>query len=247
MTTAYIALAHYALGNFKESAGLLGDCIERVRDGYEDHNFGLPAPGYLFFQSWRLWALARLGAFDEGKRYADDLFDYIKSLEHPLIAAVAHYSAGFLHLHCGDLDRALALLGKGLRICNEWDLVAWFTNLSSALGRAEVMAGNPEIGRAHIQAATQRSQKLGIMVSHALEMAWLGEAEVACHEPDRARATLRQALELSEKYREWGNKAEVLVRLGEFHASQEPENGGDARARSSKKGYRWPKRAKWRH
>ena len=218
LTNAYIASAHYALGAYRQSVTLLETAITELAQGYQDHDFGLPGSGYLFFGAWRLWALARLGEFEDGSRFAEELVRYSRSLDHPLTSAVAIYSAGFLHLHRDALDVAIPLLSEGLQICEDWDLVAWFTNLSSALGYAHVLGGNAKRGRQHLEAAVERSRDLGIMVSHSLEMAWLAEARLACGEQDLARDTLQRALELSEDYKEWGNKAEVLRIFGEISA-----------------------------
>lgn len=219
LTSAYIGSAHYALGDFKQSATLLGSAIAALSQGYEQHTFGLPGPGYLFFESWRLWALARLGDFEVGSRAADEVVRFSRSLDHPLTSAVAIYSAGFLHMHRGDLEVAVPLLEEGLRICEDWDLVAWFTNLSSALGHALVLGNDPTEGRKCLEAAVTRSHELGILVSHSLEMAWLAEAALASGDQGAAESSVERALELAEQCKEWGNKAEALWTRGEILTS----------------------------
>ncbi len=219
LTNAYIGSAHYALGDFKQSARLLGSAIGALSQRYEHHTFGLPGPGYLFFESWRLWALARLGDFEVGSRAAREVVQFSRSLDHPLTSAVAIYSAGFLHMHKGDLKVAVPLLEEGLQICEDWDLVAWFANLSSALGHALVLSNDPTEGRKCLEAAVARSRELGILVSHSLELAWLAEAALANGDEEAASSAVKRALELAEQSKERGNKADALWTQGEILSS----------------------------
>ncbi|MEM7498900.1 MAG: AAA family ATPase [Pseudomonadota bacterium] len=210
LTEGYIGAAHYASGGFGEAAASLDQAAGALGEFEASETLGLPAPAYLFFEAWRLWALSRMGDGEAGSAAAGRIAAYGRSHGKPLAEAVSLYSVGFFKLHVGPCDEAIALLSEGLEICEKRELVAWFTNLASALGCAMVRAGDHAGGRRHLEAAVARSRELGIMVSHSLEVAWLAEALLAAGAEKEALAAAGEALALAETYRERGNKAEAL-------------------------------------
>ncbi|MEM8820392.1 MAG: AAA family ATPase [Pseudomonadota bacterium] len=210
LSEGYIGAAHYASGSFEAAATSLERAREALVEFDAGETLGLPASAYLFFEAWRLWALARMGNENEGMETAERLEAYGRSSGKPLAETVALYSAGFFKLHVGHLDDAVDLLSEGLKICEKRELVAWSTNLASALGSAVLNTGDRAGGLRHLSAAVTRSRELGIMVSHALEVAWLAEALLAEGAEEDALNAAGEAVDLAEVYCERGNKAEAL-------------------------------------
>jgi class 3 adenylate cyclase/tetratricopeptide (TPR) repeat protein len=127
----------------------------------------------------------------------------------------AHYSRGFALVHQGRFEAAIPLLEQGLRLCRKWGFAAWFTNLASTLGHALARVGRTEEGMDLLWQAIKQTRAIGIMVSHANEVAWLAEAHLVRGELAEAARHAQAALELARRYQERGNEANALRLLGE--------------------------------
>jgi len=222
LSDAYVGSTLYTLGDYRGSVKMLRRALSRLGPELAEDRFGLPARGSMFFRTWLIWSLARLGEFKSGFHEALLLIEESRSSSQPLSLAVAHLSAGFVSTHQENSDFAIPLLERSLKLCEDWQLTAWFTNVASALGISYARAGRHEEGLDLLHRAVERSRTLGIMVSHSMEMAWLGEAYLLSGRVEEAEAAVLAALELAREFREWGNKAEILKLMGDLDVAQAP-------------------------
>ncbi|MCK6449603.1 MAG: AAA family ATPase [Alphaproteobacteria bacterium] len=212
LTRASIGQAHCALGNYADSVAALRALVHDIAGGDPQRRFGLPLPGHVMFRCWLIWSLARLGG--EADAEADEvmaaLLKVARETDQPLSQTVALYSCGLALVHRGDLAGAIGYLEQALALCRRWDLFAWFTNIASCLGHAYAQGGRTAEGLDLLSQAVERSRKLGLMVSHAIEVAWHAEACIAAGLPEDAAAQAKAAVALARRHKERGNEAYAL-------------------------------------
>ncbi len=216
LTSAYIGQAHYALGNYRQSAEIMAEQVSAIREDIGRQHFGLPGPGAIFFRAWLIWALARLGDFAEAEAQTREMLRIAEATDQPLSLTVAHYSHGFLCVHRGDFEQAVSILERCLEFCRTWGFPAWFTNIASSLGYACARSGRLEEGMDLLQQAIDQTRSIGIMVSHANEVFWRAEAGLLAGRAEEAAALAREAVELARRFKERGNEADALCLSGEI-------------------------------
>jgi class 3 adenylate cyclase/tetratricopeptide (TPR) repeat protein len=210
VTGAYLGCSYHALGDYRSAVNTLRQSVTSLQDGPVDQRFGLPGPASVFFRIWLVWALAKLGAFEEGASHADEAVRIAELTDQPLVVTVARYSQGFLWLHQGDLPRAIPVLERSLELCRTWHLEAWSPNILSSLGYALVLSGRTDEGVALLEEAVEQTESLGVLVNHAAEVAWLSEAYLLAGRVDRAARLAERALDLARHHKEKGNLAFAL-------------------------------------
>jgi tetratricopeptide (TPR) repeat protein len=215
ITDAYLGAANYALGNYRRAAELLRGVLDAIPAERVHHRFGLPGPGFVFFTSWLVWSLARLGEFAEAAHHAQVAVEIASGTEQPLSLMVAFYSAGTLALQKGDLHAALPMLERSMELCERWALRAWFPNVASNLGYAYTLCGRPADGCALLERAVEQNAALATMTAHASEVAILAESQRAAGRLEEALGLARRALELAVVHQERGNQAQALCVLGD--------------------------------
>ena len=215
LTDAYLGQAHYALGNYQQSAELLEGCVSALGLDVTRHRFGLPGPATVFFRAWLVWALARLGEFTRGAAQIEEMTRIATTADQPLSLTVAIYTQGYLYVHQADFARAIPLLERSLALCRDWGFPAWFTNIASALGYAYAHSNRVDEGLELLQQAIDRTRSLGVMVSHANEVAWFAETNLMAGRIEEANTYVQTAIKLARKYKERGNEAEAIRLSGE--------------------------------
>jgi class 3 adenylate cyclase/tetratricopeptide (TPR) repeat protein len=223
LTDAYLGSAHYAMGQYARAASLLRRCCVGLPSDRRLQRLGLPGPASVFFASWLVWALARLGHFSEGAQHAHAAIEIAAAAEQPLSLAVASYSSGVFSLHRNDLHAAIAMLERALELCHQWELRAWFPNIAAGLGEAYTRAGRLEEGRILLEQAVEQTEALGVLTGHAYEVAMLADNILLSGDVEAAQRLARRASEVALNYREQGNAAVVMRVLGDIVTKSEPE------------------------
>jgi hypothetical protein len=179
-------------------------------------HFGLPGPAAILFRCWLVWALTRLGAFDDGLAKGAEVMEIATRLDQPLGITVATYSYGKLLVGRGDFDRAIPVLESAMSSCRSWGFVAWLPNIEASLGRAYACTGRPGAGQELIRRAIMHTRAIRILVHTGRWEAWLAEALMAGGDVAGAHARALEAVKLSRRHSERGNEAEALRILGEI-------------------------------
>ena len=98
-----------------------------------------------------------------------------ETVEHPVSLANALAAAGRVSLRQGDFPKAIPLLERGLRVCQDTHLPLFFPRLASALGVAYTQTGRLAEGLALLEQAVEQSTAMQIVYLHALWLIHLGE------------------------------------------------------------------------
>jgi class 3 adenylate cyclase/tetratricopeptide (TPR) repeat protein len=216
LVMSYIGQAHYALGNYGESARIMEEQIRVIPVNAVSLHFGLPGSAAIFFRCWLVWALTRLGTFDEGLAKCAEVMQIATRLDQPLGITVATYSHGKLLVGRGDFATAIPVLESAMSSCRSWGFGAWLPNIEASLGRAYACTGQPGAGQELIRQAIMHMHAIRILVHTGEKEAWLAEALLAGGDVTGAHARALEAVKLSQTHSERGNEAEALRILGEI-------------------------------
>jgi tetratricopeptide (TPR) repeat protein len=183
-------------------------------------HFGGGVTAFLHSCTWLVASLAELGAFTEGVTHGEEQVRIAKSIDQPEKVVQASFAPGLLYLRKGDLDKAIAMLERGLGLCQVWNLGGWLPILPSHLGYAYALSGRVA------EAVPLLEQALGpnvpITGADALCMAYLSEAYLLAGRREEAIQFAGRALALSSERRLRGQQAYVLRLLGAIAAQRDP-------------------------
>jgi class 3 adenylate cyclase/tetratricopeptide (TPR) repeat protein len=215
----FSAQASYAAGDFEGTVLTLGPLIADLEARDPTAWAGTPGPSIVFFRLWLIWALSRLGRAVEAEKAASDMRRLADEADHPLSRTLAHLGEGFAFAFSGRLEDAEETLRASLALCRKWDFFPWSTNIMSCLGHVLSRLGQFEEAFDLIEQAVERTRRIGILVSHANELAWLAEAHQLAGRADLALQHAESAVEVARAHGERGNEALALMLLGEAHTS----------------------------
>jgi class 3 adenylate cyclase/tetratricopeptide (TPR) repeat protein len=172
--------------------------------------------------SWLLVSLSQVGAFAEGCAMRAEVLRLAEATAYPFCLAVATFGVGRLFLRQGNLLQAIAILERGLAVCQTHDLQDWLPELAASVGYAYALAGRlpealPLLEQAAGQYATMRGGALD-----PTTVIWLGEAYLRAGRLDEAGSQAQNALAYSRAHQERGDAAYALQLLGEIAVQRQP-------------------------
>jgi tetratricopeptide (TPR) repeat protein len=226
----YLGATCHALGDYRRASNCFRRNTEILQGDRLYERLNLPYLPSVFSRAWLLYCLVEVGAFAESAAIGEEGRRIAEAVDNPFSLVAAYYGIGLLFLRRGDLRNAIAILERGLGICQAWDVLLLFPWVAAALGTAYAFSGRvteaiPSLERAVEQAATMR-----IIPWQALWIAELGEAYLLAGRPDEAMTQAQHALKLSRVHQEQGHQAYALRLLGEIAARREPPAGKQAEA-----------------
>jgi tetratricopeptide (TPR) repeat protein len=220
------ALANLYLGNIYKQQGNYHRAIDYYRqtsaslDGARRHErFGLPLIPAVNARSNLAQCHAELGTFVEGSAFGDEGLRIAEAVEQPISLLFASWGVGLLALRQGNLPRALPLLERAVRLCQDADLPRWFPMTAAALGAAYVLAG--------------RVTDAVLLLTQVMDQATISDmgnwqAALCSLSLGEAHVLAEGALVHACAHQEWGQKAYALRLLSEIAAHREPPNAEQA-------------------
>src|SRR5262249_10519779 len=119
----------------------LGQAVAFFEGAQRHERFGRVILPAVDARAWLAWCHAELGTFAAGRALGDEGLQIAEGVAHPGSLMVASRGVGLLALYQGDLPRALPLLERAMRLCQEVDLPAYFPRMATALGMAYALSG----------------------------------------------------------------------------------------------------------
>jgi tetratricopeptide (TPR) repeat protein len=223
------ALANYRLGLAYRAQGdyyRAIDCLRRTMaffDGGQRHEIS----GRVFLpevdgRTALAQCYAELGAFAEGRAYADEGLRIAAAVEHPGSLMLASWGIGRLALRQGDLPMALPRLEQAVGLCQAADLLGLFPLMAEPLGAAYTLAGRIADAVLLLTQVTEQVIATETVVWQARCRLSLGEALLLAGRLEEAHALAEGALVLAREHQERGDEAYALRLLGEIAAQHEP-------------------------
>jgi DNA-binding NtrC family response regulator/tetratricopeptide (TPR) repeat protein len=219
-THSFLGQTYYFLGDYRRALDILRRNVASLEGDLLGEHFSGGVTAFLHSCTWLVASLAELGAFTEGVAHGEKQVWIAKSINQPEKVVQASFATGLLYLRKGDLDKTIAMLERGLGLCQVWNLGGWLPILPSHLGYAYALSGRVA------EAVPLLEQALGpnvpITGADALCMAYLSEAYLLVGRREEAIQFAGRALALSSERNLRGQQAWVLRLLGEIAAQHDP-------------------------
>jgi tetratricopeptide (TPR) repeat protein len=152
-----------------------------------------------------------------------------ETLEHLNNFTMATFGLGHLLLVQGDLERATAVLERGLDVARRTGNAHWFPRVAAALGYGYALAGRVADGLGLLEEAVARARAIGLCAMMPRVVGWWAEALALSGRLAEAARAAHRALETAREQRERGNEALALRSLGAL-AAADPSAGPAAAA-----------------
>jgi predicted ATPase/class 3 adenylate cyclase len=166
--------------------------------------------------------LAELGAFAEGITHGEEGVRRAEAADHPFPRTNAYRSIGYLYLRQGDLHKAIAMLERGMELCQVWQIQLPFPLIASHLGAAYALSGRVAEGLPLLEQAVERAASMRFMALVSTGLVALSEGYLLAGRSEDAIALAERALELCREHKERGHEAWALRLLGEIHSHRDP-------------------------
>jgi len=226
-----LSLAYSAVGDF----GQMLDVSRRVmalltgerryaRIGPVGPSFGVISRGHV------TWSLAELGGFAEGTGVGEDAVQLAEVVEQPYNIASALMWLGLLYCRQGVLHRAIAVLERGLALCQTVHVPLFFPLITSVLGAAYALTGHTAEALPLLDQTLERVASGGRMFAHELVLTELSEALLLVGRVDEASALAGRLLDLSRTHTGRGYQAHACRLLGDVAIRRNPPEREQAEA-----------------
>jgi class 3 adenylate cyclase/tetratricopeptide (TPR) repeat protein len=231
-STSVLGQAHYAEGAYAVGAAALRRIVRALDQGHGRQRLGLAGLPSVTARTFLAFCLAELGEFDEAELRTDEAIRLAEAVDHPYSLAHALFGAGHVWLRRGKVRNAIAVLERGLRLCEERGIRFAVTRTASSLGHAYTLAGRVSAGLPLLERAVGETEAMGVGYSHALWLIWLAEGHLAAGHVDEAERQAERALAVAAAHSERGHAAWAARLRAELHAGR----GRVAEARAAYEG-----------
>jgi tetratricopeptide (TPR) repeat protein len=217
LTNIHLGRGHEAQGDYRQAIDCFRQTMASLEGAWRRERFGQVILPAVASRAFLVECHAELGMFAEGRAVGEAGLQIAEAVDHPASLMLALWGIGLLALRQGDLARALPLLERAVRICQEADLPVWFPVVAPALGTAYTLARRvadaiPLLTQA---VATER------VAYQALRGLSLAEAHLLAGRLEEAHTLAEQALAQARAHQERGNEAYTLRLLGDIAARRE--------------------------
>jgi class 3 adenylate cyclase/tetratricopeptide (TPR) repeat protein len=212
---------YHGWGRYEEAVVCLRSNVAVLVGDLQHALFGLVGLPSVFSRSFLVWSLAELGGFREGSARGREAVEIAETADLPYSLAMARFTAGYLYLRQGELDRAVALLEPGLALCRAVEMPALLTQLLATLGYARVLQGRFAEGQALLEESVEPTTFYR-SAPFSFPLLFLGEAAFLARRDPEAAQTAQRALDHARRRCERGWEAWALRLLGEIAARRDP-------------------------
>ena len=225
---------YYTLGDYQRALDLLRKAVaalpgEPLRDRFRGP-VGIAHRAPVLWRTFLAWALAEVGAFTEGASRGEEGLRIAEAAGDLSYLILAYMGVGRLCLRQGDLHQAIAVLERGLSLCDIGQISILFIQTAASLGYAYALSGRVTEALPLLEQALEEVDRSGFLYEQALRVAWLSEASLLAGRWEEASAGAARALALARTQRERGHEAWALRLLGDIAARREPPAVAEAAA-----------------
>jgi tetratricopeptide (TPR) repeat protein len=229
LANVHLGIAYQTQGDYRRAIDCLWQTVASL-DGVQRHErFGELIPA-VFTRAYLAACHAELGTFAEGRSVGDEGLQSAETVDHPTSRLFALWGSGLLALRQGDLSRALPLLERAVRLCQDADHPALFPLLAAALGATYTLAGRIADAVLLLTQAMEQTMAAAMVDNQTLCHLALGEAQLLAGRLEEAHALAEGALALARAHQERGNEAYALYLLGGIAVQCKPLDGALAAA-----------------
>jgi class 3 adenylate cyclase/tetratricopeptide (TPR) repeat protein len=181
-------------------------------------------------RAWLSRSYAELGAFAEGIIQSEEGIRMAEADDLPYNRVSAYMGAGYLYHRKGDLPRAIAVLERGVELCQVWHIRLLFPGVASDLGVVYALSGRVAEALLLLKQAVEQAGSMRFMPYVSSGLASLSEGYLLAGQLDAAMPLAQRASELARQHNEQGNQAWVLRLLGDIWTHRDPLEAEQAEA-----------------
>jgi DNA-binding NtrC family response regulator/predicted ATPase len=176
--------------------------------------------------------LAELGAFAEGRAYAEDALRLAETVDHPYSFIWVCNGVGHFFLRQGALPQAIRVFERALTLREAVNFPGIFRQCRVSLGSAYALSGRLTEALPLLERGLEleQSQPPFIRSLASLFPVWLGEGYVLAGRFEEAMRLGQQALEVTRAQKQRGYQAYALRLLGDIVAQRSPPELEEAEA-----------------
>jgi class 3 adenylate cyclase/tetratricopeptide (TPR) repeat protein len=191
LTTSYLEQAHYLRGEYERVIELATDNLAALpADSVHESFVGVATPTSIWDRSWLVVSLAQLGRFVEALEYEAEAIRLAEPTHRAYPIAVAHGSAGTLHVLKGDWAKARSLIEQGIAVVKAANVVLLLPRMvaSSAWVLAQLGEASEALNRLReSEQLLERQASKGVVDHQAWDYHSLGRACLLLGRLDEAR------------------------------------------------------------
>jgi tetratricopeptide (TPR) repeat protein len=162
-----------------------------------------------------------LGAFAEGRALGDEAIQIAETADHPFSRGEAYSSIGGLSLRQGDSPTAIAMLERGLGICQGANIQLLIPYVASELGAAYTLTGRISEALPLLEQAVAQGTATGRVSHLSLWTVQLGMGYLLAGRLEDALPLAQRALTITRTHGERGDQTHALRLLGDIHAQRQ--------------------------
>jgi class 3 adenylate cyclase/tetratricopeptide (TPR) repeat protein len=230
LANQYLGRAYHGQGDYRRAIGCLRQSVASLDGARRHERFGQFNPPALNSRVFLAWCHAELGTFAEGRTLGEEGLQIAEAVAHPASLMLASWGVGLLALRQGDLPRALPLLERAVRLCQDADLPLFSPRTAATLGAAYTLGGHGADAVPLLMQALEQTTATETRDFQALCHLSLGQAQMLAGRLEEAHALAERALAHARQHQERGNEAYALHLLGEIAAHRAPPDVDQAAA-----------------
>ncbi len=220
--------AYHSTGDYAQAMIFLRRNVDSLEGKLLHEPFGMAGLPSVFSRSWLALCHAARGEFAAGIARGEEAIQLAEAVDHSYSLIVACFSLGAPYLFKGDLDRAVAVLERGLVLEQMANIPLLFPFVASPLGHAYALLGRVSEALRLLEQAVERAIFMKLMANHSLRIVWQAEAYLMAGGQDPALQLAGRALEISRQHKERGHESWALRLLGEIASHHDPPEVGKA-------------------
>jgi class 3 adenylate cyclase/tetratricopeptide (TPR) repeat protein len=228
MANFYLGLVWNNFGEYRKAAKHFTWNVESLTGDLAHERFGLAGLAAVLSRAWLVWCLAESGEFAAAAARGEEAVGIAEVSGQPWSLAAALFGIGGVYLRQGALDRAVAVLERGVRICESGDVPLWFHMIASCLGYAHALSGRLDAALPILEQAVKQAGAIRVSARYALGLSWLSEAYLIAERTQEAAELATRALRLSQNHNERGHEAWIRRLLAEIAARRDPADVDEA-------------------
>jgi tetratricopeptide (TPR) repeat protein len=217
-----LARVHSALGNYHQAVELFRKNVTLLTGDLSREHFGLTGLASVSCSIELSVDLAELGEFTAGIACGEEAIRIAEAVDHAFDRVRAYLGMGDLYLYKGDIPKAIAILERGLALCQTFNILLLYPHVTSALGAAAALSGRSTEALPLLEQAVEQVTSL---IHRAYLSRWtirLGEGYLLAGRLEEAMLEAQRALTLARDAKQRGLEAWALRLLGQIEARQEP-------------------------
>jgi class 3 adenylate cyclase/tetratricopeptide (TPR) repeat protein len=225
-----LGLNQCLLGDYRAAIALFQSIVDGPEAGRAKRLLAVTVPAYVGAACWLGDSLTLVGELERALHYSALAVQAADESDHPQAQAVAYTLRALPLLYAGQIEAAVALSERALRLCETRALLVWLPGAAATVGWVLTAAGRAPEGAAHLERGATTMEAIGVSSNLSRIHAWWAEALLAAGRAAQARRAAERGVELAQTYGEQGYEAEAFHALGRVLAAS---GGTDAAASAS--------------